>query len=65
LTGWDALTPAERAVVARVAEGLSHAQVAEAMSLSRYTVETHLKRVFRKLHPSTRQQLVMASLRPR
>jgi len=62
--GWEALTPAERAVVAKVAEGLSNAQVAQAMSLSRYTVETHLKRVFRKLDVSTRQQLVVASLRP-
>jgi pimeloyl-ACP methyl ester carboxylesterase/DNA-binding CsgD family transcriptional regulator len=62
-TGWEALTDAERRVADLVAVGLANGEVAERLFLSRYTVETHLKRVFNKLGVSSRAEL--ASLAPR
>lgn len=43
------LTPAEHRVAEAVAEGLSNPQIAEALHLSRHTVESHLKRIYAKL----------------
>jgi pimeloyl-ACP methyl ester carboxylesterase/DNA-binding CsgD family transcriptional regulator len=62
-TGWEALTDAERRVSDLVVLGLANGEVAERLFLSRYTVETHLKRVFTKLGVSSRTEL--ASLAPR
>ena len=45
----DDLTPAERDVLARMAEGQSNRAIAEALELSTHTVERHLTRVFGKL----------------
>jgi DNA-binding CsgD family transcriptional regulator len=55
--GWGALTEAERRVAQLVADGLANREVAERLFLSRYTVETHLKRVFAKLGVSSRAEL--------
>jgi len=62
-TGWEALTDAERRVAYLVAGGLANSEVAERLYISRYTVETHLKRVFAKLGVSSRAEL--AALAPR
>jgi pimeloyl-ACP methyl ester carboxylesterase/DNA-binding CsgD family transcriptional regulator len=43
------LTPAEHRVAEAVAEGLTNPQIAEALHLSRHTVESHLKRIYAKL----------------
>ncbi|MEO3809476.1 AAA family ATPase [Sphaerisporangium sp. B11E5] len=51
------LTPAERAVVALVCEGLSNREIAERMVLSRKTIEFHLTNVFRRLDITTRADL--------
>ncbi|WP_344056258.1 helix-turn-helix transcriptional regulator, partial [Sphaerisporangium rubeum] len=51
------LTPAERAVVALVCEGLSNREIAERMVLSRKTIEFHLTNVFRRLDVPTRADL--------
>ena len=48
-TAWESLTPAERKVVALVTEGLTNPQIAERLHLSPWTIQTHLKRVFKKL----------------
>jgi pimeloyl-ACP methyl ester carboxylesterase/DNA-binding CsgD family transcriptional regulator len=55
--GWQSLTEAEHAVVGLAAEGRSNADIAAALYLSRYTVETHLKHVFAKLGVESRTQL--------
>jgi DNA-binding CsgD family transcriptional regulator len=62
-SAWGALTPAEGRVVDLVAEGLSNGEVATRLYLSRYTVESHLKRVFRKLGVRNRAELAAAAAR--
>ena len=57
LTGWEAVTPAEMAVVRLVAEGLSNPEIAAQLFLSRYTVETHIKHVFAKTGVISRAQM--------
>jgi DNA-binding CsgD family transcriptional regulator len=47
--GWEALTEAERAVLAQLVEGCTNAAIAERLHLSRRTVETHLAHVYTKL----------------
>lgn len=60
---WDSLTPAELKVVALVAEGLTNKQIAGALFISRFTVETHLKHVFAKLGLSSRAALAAHTVR--
>jgi len=55
--GWSSLTEAELSVVRLAAEGLTNADVAARLFLSRYTVETHLKHVFVKLGVQSRAEL--------
>ena len=57
---WDSLSAAEQRVVELVAKGLSNGEVARELYLSRYTVESHLKRVFRKLRLRNRAELASA-----
>jgi DNA-binding CsgD family transcriptional regulator len=56
-TGWPSLTETERSVARLVSEGLTNAQTAERMFVSRYTVETHLKHIFTKLDLTSRAAL--------
>jgi DNA-binding NarL/FixJ family response regulator len=51
------LSPAETTVAELVARGLSNRRIAEQLFLSRFTVETHLKRIFVKLGLSSRAEL--------
>jgi len=55
--GWPSLSEAELPVVRLAAEGLTNAEVAARLFLSRYTVETHLKHVFAKLGVESRTEL--------
>jgi pimeloyl-ACP methyl ester carboxylesterase/DNA-binding CsgD family transcriptional regulator len=55
--GWASLTQAELPVVRLTAEGLTNEQVAARLCLSRYTIETHLKRAFAKLGVESRAEL--------
>ena len=55
--GWSSLTAAEIPVVRLAAEGLTNAEIAARLYLSRYTVETHLKHVFAKLGVESRAEL--------
>ncbi|GHJ43649.1 LuxR family transcriptional regulator [Catellatospora sp. TT07R-123] len=60
LTGgavWQNLTPAERAVVNLVCEGLSNREIAARLVLSPKTVETHLSSAFRRLDVTGRAEL--------
>lgn len=55
--GWSSLTAAEIPVVRLAAEGLTNAEIAARLFLSRYTIETHLKHVFAKLGVESRAEL--------
>jgi DNA-binding CsgD family transcriptional regulator len=57
--GWDSLTRTERAVVALVGEGLTNAEIARRLVVSRRTVESHLYHVFTKLGVSSRLELAL------
>jgi DNA-binding CsgD family transcriptional regulator len=63
--GWPSLTPAEHAVAALVAEGLSNPQIGERLFVSRRTVQTHLAHVFAKLDLNSRAQLAAEVTRQR
>ncbi len=53
----DALTPAERRVVAMAATGASNPEIAAALFVGRRTVEMHLSRAYRKLGVRSRDEL--------
>ncbi|HTW06396.1 MAG TPA: helix-turn-helix transcriptional regulator [Acidimicrobiales bacterium] len=55
--GWDSLTGTESRVAALVALGLTNRQVAKEAFMSRHTVDSHLRRIFRKLGIGSRVQL--------
>lgn len=54
----DDLTERERDILALLATGLNNGGIALAIGLSRNTVETHLKRVYAKLHAHSRMEAV-------
>lgn len=56
--GWASLTASEEAVVGLVGQGLTNSEIAERLFVSRRTVESHLRRVYPKLHLTARAQLV-------
>jgi DNA-binding CsgD family transcriptional regulator len=57
-SGRDKLSPAEDAVVDLAQRGLSNAQIAEELSVTRRAVEKHLTNVYRKLGVSGRASLL-------
>jgi DNA-binding NarL/FixJ family response regulator len=59
--GWDSLTETERSVAELVTEGLTNREVAERLFIFKYTVDFHLRCIFRKLGLSSRNQLARAS----
>ncbi len=60
LTGPDALTPSERRVAQLAARGRSNPEIAQALFLTRRTVETHLTHAYQKLGISSRDALSTA-----
>jgi DNA-binding CsgD family transcriptional regulator len=64
-SGPRALTPTERLVAARVAEGLANERVAHELGVSVATVKTHLTHVYAKLGVTNRTQLAVHVLRAR
>lgn len=54
----EALSERESQILRLVADGLSNREIAEQIFLSRYTVESHVKRVYRKLAVSSRVSAV-------
>lgn len=54
----EALTERESGILRLVADGLSNREIAEQLFLSRYTVESHIKRIYRKLAVSSRTMAV-------
>jgi DNA-binding CsgD family transcriptional regulator len=57
LTGPDALTPSEHRVAQLAAQGRSNPEIAQALFLTRRTVETHLTHAYQKLGISSRDAL--------
>ncbi|HEX6391498.1 MAG TPA: helix-turn-helix transcriptional regulator, partial [Solirubrobacteraceae bacterium] len=57
LQGVDALTPSERRVARMAADGLTNREIAQALFLTRKTIEMHLGRVYRKLDIGSRAEL--------
>jgi DNA-binding NarL/FixJ family response regulator len=59
------LTRRELEVLARLADGLGHAEIAEALRISPKTVGTHVEHIFQKLGVRSRAQAVAAAYRER
>lgn len=60
LSGVESLTPSERRVAEMAARGMSNREIAEALFVTRRTVETHLSHVYGKLEIGSREQLPAA-----
>ncbi len=60
LSGPDSLTASERRVADLAADGLSNAEIAQSLFVTRKTVETHLGHVYLKLEISGREELAAA-----
>ena len=56
-----ALSPRESQILSLVAAGLGNREIAEQLHLSRYTVERHIKHIYRKLLVSSRTKAVHAA----
>lgn len=52
------LTNREKQILQLVAEGLSNQQIAEKLYVSRHTVDSHIKHIYRKLEVTKRMQAV-------
>lgn len=57
----EALSEREGEILRLVADGLSNREIAEQLFLSRFTVESHVKRIYRKLAVSSRTGAVSAA----
>jgi DNA-binding CsgD family transcriptional regulator len=57
--GWASLTDAERRVAHMVAAGLTNAEVADRVCLSRHTIDYYLRQIFRKLTVRSRVELTL------
>jgi DNA-binding CsgD family transcriptional regulator len=54
----DGVTPREREIATLIAQGLTNPEIAEALVLSPFTVQDHIKSLFEKTGVSSRQGLV-------
>lgn len=59
--GWEALTPAEQVVAHHVERGLSNADIADELVVSRRTVETHVSHILAKLNLRSRADMILAA----
>ena len=59
-TGTQALTASERRIAAMAADGLSNPEIAQALFVTKKTVEAHLSSAYRKLDIHSRNQLAAA-----
>jgi DNA-binding CsgD family transcriptional regulator len=58
--GWEGLTDTERAIAEMASQGLTNREIAIRVFLSRHTVDSHLRKVFRKLGVNSRVALAAA-----
>lgn len=61
-TGVDALSRSERRVVSLIGQGLSNADIAEALFVSRRTIESHVSASYRKLGLGNRVELARVGM---
>jgi DNA-binding NarL/FixJ family response regulator len=63
----EGLSPREREVLNLLAQGYSYKEITEALSLSISTVNTHVQRIYEKLHVHSRAQAIarLADIPPR
>jgi DNA-binding CsgD family transcriptional regulator len=61
--GWESLTPTEVRIAMLAASGLTNAQIGASVYLSRFTVDFHLRQIFKKLGISSRADLVSPAIR--
>jgi transcriptional regulator of acetoin/glycerol metabolism len=61
--GWENLTETERSLAELIAEGLTNREAAARLFLSRHTVDSHLRRIFRKLDINSRVELASIATR--
>jgi len=54
----DSLSERELTILAHVAQGMSNREIAETVSLSRWTVDTHIRHIYGKLAVNSRTQAV-------
>lgn len=59
----DTLTGKEREVLSLLAQGLSNREIAQCLSLSEWTVRTHVRNILGKLHLQNRTQAALYALR--
>lgn len=59
-TGWDALTPTEKAVAELIVQGQTNRAAAASLGISTNTVGTHLRAIFSKVGVHSRVQLTNA-----
>jgi DNA-binding CsgD family transcriptional regulator len=64
-SGVDSLTPSEMRVATLASEGLTNRQIAQSLTVTPKTVETHLRHVFQKLDLTKRTELSSALGRAR
>ena len=58
-----ALTPRETDILWGIAKGLTYAEVAEQLGMSRQTVPVHIKNIYRKLQVGNRSEAVFEAMR--
>jgi ATP/maltotriose-dependent transcriptional regulator MalT len=63
-TGVESLTPSELRVARMAAEGMTNREIAQALTVTGKTVETHLRHVYQKLDLASRTELPGALARP-
>jgi len=61
-SGWHSLTAAESEVTGCVCRGMTNREVAESLAMSRYTVDSHLRAIYRKLDVNSRVELTRVAL---
>ncbi|MFI9451593.1 response regulator transcription factor [Amycolatopsis sp. NPDC052450] len=57
ISAWYGITPRETAVIERLLEGLPAKHIARHLDLSTYTVNDHLKAIYRKIGVTSREEL--------
>jgi DNA-binding CsgD family transcriptional regulator len=63
--GWASLTDAELRVISHVSQGTTNRRVADQLSISRHTVDAHLKHIYLKLDVHSRVELTVLALQHR
>lgn len=57
------LTPREREVLQLMAKGLTNAEIAETLYISKHTVKNHVSNIYRKLKVDDRTQIALLAIR--